>query len=201
MTDKKQIEYYLKSNSIHYFDNDSKHMFVYNTSENNKDYKGKKSVLLIPVNDKKVISIPATKLPFDLSEHASKEELISNTSLMTLLNKKFLTICSEEEAFKILFDRDTTEELTAETSGTSLDKLFDRAPIEVKDSHIEAPNIETLNVDLTVLECINRPDIDDAERLQIIKNIEDSLTQVDWEYIFNNGSADLKAYATEKIAN
>lgn len=199
MTNTKQQEYYLKSNSIHYFDNDSKHMFVYNTSENYASFKGKKSVLLIPVNEKKTIKIPATKLPFDLTEYASKEDLVSNTYFMTLLNKKFLTICPDEEAFDKLSMNIENKVVEEESTSSSLDELFSRAPVEVKDSHIEAPAVESLDIDLTVLECINREDLNDTERLQIIKNTEDTLSKKDWEYILENGSTDLKAYATEKL--
>ena len=97
---------------------------------------------------------------------------------------------------KMQFERDKLSISTRE----SLDELYKRGKIEVLDSSVEAPKVEGLDVDLTVLEAMNREDIQPAERFSIIKNIEASLEQKDWEYIYEHSSDDLKAFAASKLA-
>ena len=154
------------------------------------------------MNERKAIQIPATTLPIDLTEQAPKEDLVKNSFFMDVLKSKLVTICPDEKAFTILstpeaqFERDKLSISTRE----SLDELYKRGKIEVLDSSVEAPKVEGLDVDLTVLEAMNREDIQPAERFSIIKNIEASLEQKDWEYIYEHSSDDLKAFAASKLA-
>lgn len=203
MTDIKNLEYFRQANSIHYYlESTSAHVFVYNNSDKDPSNNKKKTVIIIPMNERKAIQIPATTLPIDLTEQAPKEDLVKNSFFMDVLKSKLVTICPDEEAFKILstpeaqFERDKLSISTRE----SLDELYKREKIEVLDSSVEAPKVEGLDVDLTVLEAMNREDIQPAERFSIIKNIEASLEQKDWEYIYEHSSDDLKAFAASKLA-
>lgn len=189
-------------NSIHYYLNsESAHVFVYNNSDKDPANNKKRTVLVIPMDERRAIQIPATPYPVDLSEQAPKEELVKNPFFMNILSKRLITICDDKEAFEVLSTPQAQSEIAKLNSNSklSLDEVFNRPKIEVSASNVEAPKIENLDVDLTVMEAMNREDIQEAEQFGIIKNIEGSLERKDWEYIYEHGSEELKALAAKHL--
>lgn len=204
MTDdlkKQRLAQYLASNSIHYYKNDgSEHVFVYN--EIDKYFPDKrKSVIIIPINEQEAIRVPITRLPIDLTEQATKDEILSNRQFMEMLSKRFLRICPEEEAFKARSTKEAMQELSklAETKVVNLDEMFARNEVDVLDTQEVSQAAEKLEVNLTVMEVLAREDIPEEEKLSTLKNLEDTLTQKDWQYVYDNGTEELKTYALEKL--
>lgn len=197
------LESFRLSNNIHYYlESKSNHVFVYNNTDSDPANNKKKTNIIIPMDERRAIQIPATTLPIDLTEQAPKDELVKSSYFMDVLRNRLILICPDEEALKIL----STPEARSErdrlfvNQKESLDDIFNRQKIEVKEDNIAVPKVEGLDVDLNVMEAMNREDIQPAERFSIIKNIENSLEQKDWQYIFEHSTDELKAYASKKLA-
>ena len=199
---KARLKSYLESNSIHYYYNDnSEHVFVYNDSDKNSQSK-RKGVIIIPLDERKIIKVDARKIPLDLTEQATKKEIINNSTFMDLLSSKTLRICPEDEAFQVRSSDFAKREIAAmaEQQASTLDEVFNREKISVLDEKVTAVEAKELDVNLTVLECIGRDDMEEEERYSIIKNIEDSLVKADWTYIFENSKGDLKDLASSHLS-
>lgn len=195
----RKLKLFLESNSIHYYYNDnSEHVFVYNntdkTSQNHK-----LSYILLPLDDKRTIRIENRKIPMDLTEQATKEEIINNSIFMDLLSSRQILICPEKEAFEVRSTEFAKKELAAmrENTAPTLDELFGRKDIEVLEEKTVSSEMQPVEVNLTVLECMNREDMSQEERYSTIRNNAESLNKTDWKYIYDNAGADtsLKEYA------
>jgi len=202
---KEKLDLYLKMNSIHYYQSvESDHVFVYNTSNTIESNAGKRSVVVIPLDDKRSVRVPATALPIDLTEQAPKEDFMASGYFRDTLQTGYIKICPDEEAFEILSKPENQRELMnlRKIKSENLDTLFNRSQISVRNAVEAAPQVDSLasDIDLTVLEALNRQDIDDAERLTIVKNVAESLTAKDWKYIYENGTEELKNFASSKLA-
>lgn len=197
-----KLTYFRNTNSIHYYSSvESNHVFVYNNTEKNPGNGGKKSVVILPVAEHCTVKVPATKLPIDLTEMAPKETLLKSQMFMDTLAKGLLLICSEEEAFKILSAPDTQKELALlkENKIPTLNDMFSRPEVTIRDENLlQQQSTDTADVNLTVMECISREDISDDEKFITIKNIEDTLTKKDWDFVFSNSKDELKEYALKK---
>lgn len=187
-----KLKLFLENNSIHYYYNDnSEHVFVYNntdkTSQNHK-----LSYILLPLDDKRTIRIENRKIPMDLTEQATKDEIINNSIFMDLLSSRQILICPEKEAFEVRSTEFAKKELAAmrENSSPTLDELFGRKDIEVLEEKAISSELQPVEVNLTVLECMGREDMSQDERYSIIKNNEESLSKNDWKYIYDNAGVD-----------
>lgn len=195
------LDYYLKANSIHYYTNSpSEHVFVINESDKFEQNNSKKAIILIPLNERTTIQIPATSLPVDLTEQAPKEDLLKSSHFMYVLSKHFVKICPDDKAFEILSTPAAQKELERrfDVPKESLDSLFDRTKIKVADGAI-TKQVQDPEINLTVLECLNREDIQANERYTVIKNMENILTKKDWQYIYDHGDEELKTLAADKL--
>lgn len=196
-------DFYLKTNSIHYYDKaETQSIFVRNLSDKKPENNKKKTIIIIPLDGKKAVKVLNTKLPIDLTEQAPKEDILNSQSFRDALTNGYIELVSEEEAYKILTSPEAQREKEAlfKNSANTLDSLFNRKKIDVVDANVEAPHIENLDIDITVLEALSREDLPDPERYNIIKNIEDSLAKKDWEYIYEHGTEELKSLALTKMA-
>lgn len=196
-----KLKMFLESNNIHYYHNDgSEHVFVYNNSHK-VDPSGKRSVVIIPLDEKRILRVENKKIPIDLTEQATKEEIITNSSFMDMLSKKMLIICPEAEAFAIRSTDEAKKEIAQinEKLAPTLDDMFKREKIQVMDEKVVSSEMVQVEVNLTVLECLNRTDMNAEEKLSTIKDIEEALGASDWKYIFENSEGELKEFALSHL--
>ncbi len=201
METSERLKVYKENNSIHYYiDNNSEHVFVKNATELKPENNGKRTMLLLPVDENTIIKVPATSLPIDLTEQVDKQELINAPYFRKCLSEKYLIIVDDDQAFKILATPEAKKEKEKllKASGESLNDLFGRDEITVKDDTITKEQ-QLPDINLTVMECLNREDIEDSERFMVIKNMENTLNEKDWNYIYEHGDEDLKNLAASKL--
>lgn len=201
MADNKRLETYLNTNSIHYFmESGTKHMFVLNNSYEYSTKKNELCSIILPVDDNLICKIPASKLPFDLTEQAPFDKLIESHWIRSYLSKRLILICPEDKAFEVLEKPESQKEMAKLRETISdLSEMYKQEEITVQDAPMVTNQPEALEVDLTVLEVLNKTDLTEDEKYVAIKNIEDRLQPKDWQYVYENGEEKLKELATSKL--
>lgn len=195
---------YLASNSIHYFlGSESDHIFVTNNSDVIENSK-RKSAISMPVDGDRCLRVPATALPIDLTNQATFEEIVTNSSFRDMLLKKYLLICPAEKAFELLATPEAKElQESMNKTEMTLDALLGREKIEVEDraSAQALAERDLVDIDMTVQECMLNENYSNADRLSILRNAENTLTEKDWKYVFEKASeGEVKQFALSKLS-
>lgn len=193
------LEKYYQGNSIHYYiESGTKHFFIKNNTINTvKSYCG----IIVPLGEKLVCKIPSTKLPIDLTEQVPLKILLESPHLRQCLNKRYLLICKDEDAFKELSTPEAQIEMSKlRNTIPNLNEMYGENEIEVKaPSNVVTTTNEALNINLSVLETLNASDFSDDEKYIAIKNIEETLEKSDWEYCYKNGPEKVKNLASSYL--
>jgi hypothetical protein len=143
-----------------------------------------------------VIEIPMTFVPIDLAAYAPKAELLRNPDLMRQLNNGVLILMSSEDAEHAL-DNDTAMHEIDRLQAVRQAKLV-HTPNHVEDDmaframHPDAQvprgapgelNVETANVQTPVVDIMENKDYSDDDRLVMLRNLLDIMTDVDKRYV------------------
>lgn len=194
-------------NSVHYYLNSkSEHIFVRNNTDKFDPSYKKRFIVNIPITPDKTIRVAAMKAPQDLTEQATKEEIIKSQSFMDCLRKRYLLICTDEEAYQERLTEEAQREISkyeATATSPSLDEILDRKEIKVvnivdqQEKEESARSVGGINP--SVMDCLVRDDITNEEKVMVIKEMSEILERKDWQYIFDNATGELKDLALSKL--
>lgn len=199
---------------------ESKHVYAINTTENVRPAKG--SVSFAAHNqfgEKITIFMPNTYIPIDLAEEVQKEELLQSPDLLRMLRQGMLTLISDNEAEEALSHPRAMQEsqklYNEKYGGGSVEETAASRRFAVTGSQPEVdPNLPTLrggqgvvrggsddpyeNVTPMVREAMERADLSDADRYNMIINNAHALTNVDLQYIMNmTNDNDLRQFCSD----
>lgn len=141
--------------------------------------------------------IPMTFIPIDLAAYAPKEELIRNTTLMNLIQSGVLELLSTDAAEEMLDQPDAQREIDRLQAlrQSRLRPDSDTATINddnFRSMHPEtalpktAPgelDAETASISVSVVDIFNNKEYSDDDRLVMLRNLLDILTDNDKRYI------------------
>lgn len=181
----------LKMNSVHYYlKSDSDHIFVRNNSDKLDPLYKKRSVIIIPITPDKTIRVAAMKAPQDLTEQATKEEILKSQAFMDSLRKKHILICTDEEAYEERLTEEAQREIAkyeANANNSSLDEILSRKEIKVVNITEQQEREESARavggINPSVLDCLVRDDITPEEKVLVVKEMAEVLERKDWQYI------------------
>ena len=156
--------------------------------------------LLIPhvspdSGDVRVIEVPMTTNPVDLSEFATKEELLRNPEVMRMIQRGVLELVPFEEAEKVIntpHGRVEQDRLQSDR----LNRLSGMEPPKTDDSFksvlppemlaTNAPgdlDMATVGVNPTISDAMTQPLANESHRAAIMRNLSPMMTDRDKQYV------------------
>lgn len=190
-------------------DQDSKHVYALNTTEMARPSKGAVSMRATnQFGEQITVFISNTYIPVDLAEDIPKGELLQSSDFLRMLRQGMITLISDEEAEEALNSPEAKQEsqrLYNEKYGGPVETPTNRRfaadgqqPIPERDPtlpslrsgkgvvHENENEIDPYeNISPIIRETMERNDLNNAERYNLVMNNSHSLTDEDLNYIMN----------------
>jgi len=172
---------------------DGPHVFVLNTAS--RVYKTQTLILInhtYTSGQTTVLEVPPTFIPYDVTQFVPKDEILANPFFMSNVARGYLELVATPEALAILETPEAIVEL--DRVRASLERRFPEAASDNDFKQVNAAgqtlegtlgDVDPLTVGISpsVVEVLAREDIDDAERHAIFRNLRDTLTKADIEFV------------------
>lgn len=141
-------------------------------------------------DDNEIVSvvIPKTWIPIDLTAYANKQSILRSTHFRRLVSKGVIKIISNEEASTILSEPDANEEVSRLTKSVYSENLKIKKIENSKESVVRKGDIEILPYNASMVSIMSREDLNDSEKMQMLRSIEDELEKKDFEWLLSNAS-------------
>ena len=144
--------------------------------------------------EKDRLSVPATFIPYELTQHANKKQFLQSTSFRNQVIRGNLLILSEEEAMKEIEElKDAYQKELRRIN--SVKHIATQEQAEAKESEDEAWVRTLLKMDG------ENPKYDASQVMQVLRMNQSEISQEKWKYIVQYSKDDeVKEFALSQVS-